>query len=83
MATQVLRLQVRQLIQRHSAAGVGDLITVSKGAWRDIRDDRDSLLTALNVSRAADDISAAIEYAEWFARIVPNDPNLARLLEDL
>ena len=41
------------------------------------------LLAAINVSRAVGDISAALEYAEWFARIVPSDPNLARLLEDL
>ena len=44
-------------IQRRSAERVGDLITVLKEGWRDIRDDRDSRPTAIKVSRAADDIS--------------------------
>jgi hypothetical protein len=49
----------------HSAGRVGDAYDRSqRGAWRDIPDDRDSLLAAINVSRAVGDICAALEYAE-------------------
>jgi hypothetical protein len=37
----------------------------------------------LSGNRDAGDFSAALEYAEQLAKLVPNDPNLAALIENL
>ena len=46
-------------------------------------DDRDTLLALATFNRDAGDIGAALEYVERLSRITPNDPNLARLTDDL
>jgi hypothetical protein len=45
--------------------------------------DRDTLQALVTFSRDAGDFAAALDYAEQLARIVPGDPSLARLINDL
>lgn len=67
----------------HSAGRVGDAMTVLRESLSRHLDDRDILLAIINFSQAAGDIGTALEYAEKLARLVPTDPNLDRLIEDL
>jgi predicted CXXCH cytochrome family protein len=45
--------------------------------------DRDSLLALVSFSREAGDLTAALEYAQQLARVVPNDANVRTLVESL
>jgi DNA-binding SARP family transcriptional activator len=46
-------------------------------------DDRSTLQALVTFSRDSGDIGGALEYAEQLSRVAPNDPNLARLTDDL
>jgi predicted CXXCH cytochrome family protein len=46
-------------------------------------EDRDTLLALVTFNRDAGDIAAALEYAEQLSQIAPNNPDLARLSDDL
>ena len=46
-------------------------------------DDRDTLLALVTFNRDAGDIAAALEYAEQLSHVAPNNPDLARLSNDL
>lgn len=67
----------------HSAGRVGEAMTVLKESLARHPADRDILLAIINFSREAGDIATALEYAERLARVVPVDPNVARLVEEL
>jgi predicted CXXCH cytochrome family protein len=67
----------------HSAGRAGDAITVLNDNLARHPADRDTLLALVTFSRDAGDIASALRYAEQLRRIMPDDPNLARLIEDL
>jgi Flp pilus assembly protein TadD len=45
--------------------------------------DRDTLLALISFAREAGDLRAALDYAQRLAAIIPGDPNLAALIEEL
>jgi Flp pilus assembly protein TadD len=45
--------------------------------------DRDILQALISFIREAGDFPTALEYAERLARLLPNDPSLAALIENL
>ena len=55
----------------------------SKGIWRAIRTTATRLLALISYSRDAGDFASALEYARRLARVAPNDPGLAGLIDDL
>jgi predicted CXXCH cytochrome family protein len=66
------------------AAGRRDqATTVLREALATHPDDRDILQALMSYSRDAGDIATALGYAERLARIVPNDRDLATLIQDL
>jgi len=67
----------------HSAGRAGDAMTVLKAALARHPDDPDILQALVTFNRDAGDVGAALEYAEQLTRIVPTDPNLDGLIEDL
>jgi predicted CXXCH cytochrome family protein len=67
----------------HSAARVGDAITVLKNSLVRHPNDRDTLLALVTFSRDGGDPGSALEYAERLARITPQDRGLAGLIEEL
>jgi predicted CXXCH cytochrome family protein len=67
----------------HSAGRGGDATAVLKENLARHPADRDTLLALVTFNRDAGDVVSALEYAERLARIAPDDPNLARLIQDL
>ena len=67
----------------HSAGRIDEALAVLKGTLAKHPNDRDTLLALVNFSRAAGDAVSALEYAERLARLVPGDPSLATLIENL
>jgi predicted CXXCH cytochrome family protein len=67
----------------HSAGRAGDAMTVLKAALARHQDDPDILQALVTFNRDAGDVGSALEYAEQLARIVPTDPNLNGLIQDL
>ena len=67
----------------HSAGRVGDAIAVLEEGLTRHPDDRDILLALVSFSRDAGDVVAALEYAERLARLFPDDPAIAGLIETL
>jgi predicted CXXCH cytochrome family protein len=67
----------------HSAGRRENARTVLKENLRRHPNDRETLSAAISFSREAKDFVDALEYAERLARLVPQDPNLPKLVEDL
>jgi len=67
----------------HSAGRNADAMTVLKATLARHPDDRDILLALVTMSRDAGDTGSALDYAERLVRIVPNDPGLADLIQEL
>jgi predicted CXXCH cytochrome family protein len=60
-----------------------DAIAVLKANAARHPNDRDTLSALISFSREQGDTAAALDYAERLAEIVPNDPSLAQLIQDL
>jgi Flp pilus assembly protein TadD len=67
----------------HSAGRASDAIAVLREAVARHPDDRDVLQALIAFNREAGDIGAALDYAERLAGILPSDPTLAALIQDL
>jgi len=67
----------------HSAGRGDEAMTVLNQILVRHPDDRDTLLALISFSRDAGDFGTALAYAERLARVAPNDPNLAALIESL
>jgi len=67
----------------HSAGRGEEAMTVLNQILVRHPDDRDTLLALISFSRDAGDFGTALAYAERLARVAPNDPNLAALIESL
>jgi predicted CXXCH cytochrome family protein len=67
----------------HSAGREDEAMTVLKEGLATHPNDRDVLQALMSFSRDAGDVSSALEYAEHLARIAPNDPNLAGVVQQL
>lgn len=60
-----------------------DALAVLKEGLRGHPNDPELLSAALNFSREKGDATAALDYAERLARLMPNDPGLANLIKEL
>jgi predicted CXXCH cytochrome family protein len=67
----------------HSSGRIDESLKVLKENLARHPDDRDTLLALVTFSRDAGDIGAALEYAGQLSRLVPNDRDLSRLIDDL
>jgi tetratricopeptide (TPR) repeat protein len=67
----------------HSAGRAGDAMAVLEENLARHPADRDTLLALVTFNRDAGDIVSALGYAEQLNRIVPADPNVTRLIQDL
>jgi Flp pilus assembly protein TadD len=67
----------------HSAGRDADAMTILNAALAKHPDDRDILLALVAMSRDAGDTASALDYAQQLVRIVPNDPALTALIQDL
>ena len=67
----------------HSSGQIDESLKVLKENLARHTDDRETLLALVTFSRDAGDIGAALEYAGQLSRMTPNDPDLARLTDDL
>jgi predicted CXXCH cytochrome family protein len=67
----------------HSAGRGGEAMTVLKKTLARHPADRDTLTALIGFSRDTGDFGAALEYAERLARVMPDDRNLANLIENL
>jgi predicted CXXCH cytochrome family protein len=67
----------------HSSGRIDESMKVLKENLARHRADRETIFALVTFSRDAGDIGAALEYAEQLSRIAPNDPDLARLSDDL
>jgi predicted CXXCH cytochrome family protein len=67
----------------HSAGQIDDAMAVLKAALARHPGDRDTLFALASFSRDAGDVRTALDYAEQLARVVPNDPSLTSLIENL
>jgi predicted CXXCH cytochrome family protein len=67
----------------HSSDRIDESLKVLKENLARHPDDRETMLALVTFSRDAGDIGAALEYAEQFSRLTPNDRDLTRLTDDL
>jgi predicted CXXCH cytochrome family protein len=67
----------------HSADHSAEAIATLKSALARHPEDRDILAALATFNRDAGDFAAALEYAERLAHLVPGDPGIAGLLENL
>jgi predicted CXXCH cytochrome family protein len=67
----------------HSAGQSGNSITVLEENLARHPSDRDTLMALISFHRAAGQVDSALKYAQQLALIVPDDKDLARLIEDL
>jgi predicted CXXCH cytochrome family protein len=67
----------------HSAGRGSEALAALTGILARHPDDRDALLALISYSRDAGDFATALEYARRLARVAPNDPSLAGLIDDL
>jgi predicted CXXCH cytochrome family protein len=67
----------------HSAGHADEALALLKQSLARHPDDRDILLALVSFSRDASDPASALAYAERAARIMPGDPNLAALIDQL
>jgi len=67
----------------HSAGRGAQAIAVLKEALARHPADRDTLLALVSFNRDAGDFDAALAYAERLARLLPNDPAVAAMIQQL
>jgi len=67
----------------HSAGRVPQSISVLKQSLARHPSDRDTSLALINFYRGTGDVASALAVAQQFALVVPEDPNLARLIQEL
>jgi predicted CXXCH cytochrome family protein len=67
----------------HSAGRLPDATVVLKENLTRHPNDRDTLWALVSFSREAGDFKSALEYVERLFRLLPDDPRLARLIEEL
>jgi tetratricopeptide (TPR) repeat protein len=67
----------------HSAGQIDDAMAVLKAGIARHPGDRDTLLALVSFSRDAGEVRTALDYAEQLARVVPNDPSLTALIDNL
>ncbi len=67
----------------HSAGRGSEALTELKENLTRHPDDRDTLLALISFSRDSGDISSELEFAERLERIVPDEPGLTALVQDL
>jgi predicted CXXCH cytochrome family protein len=67
----------------HSAGRVPQSISVLKEILARHPSDRDTSLALINFYRGAGDVASALAVAQQFALVVPEDQNLARLIQEL
>ena len=67
----------------HSAGRVGDAIAALKQNLARHPRDRDTLSALVSFHREINDVASALEYAERLSLIMPEDQNLARLIQEL
>jgi predicted CXXCH cytochrome family protein len=67
----------------HSAGRIGEAMTGLNENLARHPGDRDTLLALVTFSRDGGDAGSALDYAERLARIMPADPNLAGLIQEL
>jgi len=58
-------------------------MTVLKESLAQHPDDRDTLMALITFNRDAGDISTALQYAEQLVRMMPGDPQVGRLVDEL
>jgi len=67
----------------HSAGRGTEALTILTESLTRHPDHRDTLLALISFNRDAGDVPSALAYAQGLSRIAPNDPNVARLVDDL
>jgi Flp pilus assembly protein TadD len=67
----------------HSAGRSDEAMTILKTILVRRPNDRETLWALISFSRDTGDFRTALEYAEQLARLVPDDPRLGRLIEEL
>ena len=67
----------------HSAGRTEEAMGLLEASLTQHPDDRDILLALVSYSRDASDFAGALAYAERAARLMPGDPNLATLIDQL
>jgi len=67
----------------HSGGRTANAITVLEESLARHPSDRDTLMALVSFHREVRDIDSALKYAEQLAPIIPEDKDLARLIEDL
>ena len=67
----------------HSAGRGTEALTVLKESLARHPDDRDTLQALVSFSRDAADVTSALAYAERLSRVLPDDVNLAALIDRL
>jgi predicted CXXCH cytochrome family protein len=67
----------------HGAGRLEEARAVLKENLRRHPNDRESLSAAISLSNETRDFTAALEYSERLARLVPGDPSLPKLIEEL
>ena len=67
----------------HSAGRVPQSISVLKQSLARHPSDRDTSLALINFYRGTGDVASALAVAQQFALVVPEDPNLARMIQEL
>ena len=67
----------------HSAGRGSEAMTALKENLARRPNDRDTLMALISFSRDSGDISSTLEFAERLEQIVPDEPGLAGLLQDL
>jgi tetratricopeptide (TPR) repeat protein len=70
-------------IALHSSGHADESLNVLKANLARHPDDRNTLMALVTFNRDAGDVDAALEYAEQLSRVIPNDPDLAQLSNDL
>src|SRR5262249_13214847 len=67
----------------HSGGRTANAITVLEESLARHPSDRDTLMALVSFHREVKDIDSALKYAEQLAPIIPEDKDLARLIDDL
>ena len=70
-------------IALHSSGHADESLNVLKANLARHPDDRNTLMALVTFNRDAGAVDAALEYAGQLSRVTPNDPDLARLFNDL
>lgn len=83
LAPEQPRLAYVYAVGLHSAGRIGEAMTLLKDTLEDHPVDRDILQAVVAFSRDAGEFAAALGYAERLAQSAPDDPDLAKVVQDL